>query len=46
MEQLAAMTGISRSILGSYEVEEDKDINHINLITLATFYDVSVDYLL
>ncbi len=46
MEQLAEMTGISRSTIGSYEAEEDKDINHRNLVTLAKFYDVSVDYLL
>ena len=32
--------------LGSYEKEDYKEINHGNLITLADFYGVSVDYLL
>ncbi len=40
MEQLAEMTGISRSTIGSYETKEDKDINHRNLITLAKFLPV------
>ena len=40
------MTGISKSALGSYEKEDYKEINHGNLITLADFYGVSVDYLL
>ena len=34
------------SALGSYEKEDYKEINHGNLITLADFYGVSVDYLL
>ena len=37
---------ISKSALGSYEKEDYKEINHGNLITLADFYGVSVDYLL
>ena len=40
------LTGISKSALGSYEKEDFKEINHGNLITLADFYGVSVDYLL
>ena len=36
----------SKSALGSYEKEDFKEINHGNLITLADFYGVSVDYLL
>ena len=39
-------SGISKSALGSYEKEDYKEINHGNLITLADFYGVSVDYLL
>lgn len=46
LEQLAEQTGISKSALGSYEADEDKDISLRNLLVLADFYDVSTDYLL
>lgn len=46
LEELAELTGISKSALGSYENDEYKEINHGNLMILADFYDVSVDYLL
>jgi len=46
LEELSKLTGISKSALGSYEKEDYKEINHGNLITLADFYEVSVDYLL
>ena len=46
LEELSELTGISKSALGSYEKEDYKEINHGNLITLADFYEVSVDYLL
>ena len=46
LEELSKLTGISKSALGSYEKEDFKEINHGNLITLADFYGVSVDYLL
>ena len=46
LEELSELTGISKSALGSYEKEDYKEINHGNLITLADFYRVSVDYLL
>ena len=46
LEELSELTGISKSALGSYEKEDFKEINHGNLITLANFYGVSVDYLL
>ena len=45
LEELSKLTGISKSALGSYEKEDYKEINHGNLITLADFYGVSVDYL-
>ena len=45
-EELSKLTGISKSALGNYEKEDYKEINHGNLITLADFYGVSVDYLL
>ena len=47
LEELAEKTGISKSALASYENEENgnKEINHGNLITLADFYQVSIDYL-
>jgi len=43
---LAEKTGISKSALASYEANDYKEINHGNHITLADFYEVSVDYLL
>ena len=46
LEVLAEQTGISKSALASYEANDYKEINHGNLITLADFYEVSVDYLL
>lgn len=46
LEELAEKTGISKSALGSYEADDYKEINHGSLITLAKFYEVSVDYLL
>ena len=47
LEELAEKTGISKSALASYENEENgnKEINHGNLIALADFYEVSIDYL-
>ncbi len=46
LEELSELTGISKSALASYESNDYKEINHGNLITLADFYEVSVDYLL
>ena len=45
LEELAEQTGISKSALGSYEKDDYKEINHGNLILLADFYEVSLDYL-
>ena len=45
LEELAKQTGISKSALASYEANDYKEINHGNLITLADFYGVSLDYL-
>ncbi len=46
LEELAAETGLSSSALGSYELDEYKDISHSAIIALANYYDVSSDYLL
>lgn len=46
LEELAAATGISKSAMGSYETDGNREINHGSLITLADFYGVSIDYLL
>lgn len=46
LEELAAVTGISKSALGSYENDELKEISHKNLVELAKFYGVSTDYAL
>ena len=46
LEELAEQVGLSKSALGSYENDEDKEINHGSLLKLADFYQVSVDYLL
>ena len=45
LEELAEQTGISKSALGNYEKDDFKEINHGNLILLADFYGVSLDYL-
>ena len=45
LEELSKATGISKSALASYESKDNKEINHGNLITLADFYEVSLDYL-
>lgn len=45
LKELAQQTGISKSALASYEANDNKEINHGNLITLADFYEVSLDYL-
>lgn len=46
LEELPQLTGISKSALGSYETDDYKEINHNNLVILADFYGVSVDYIL
>ncbi|MCR4691773.1 MAG: helix-turn-helix domain-containing protein [Lachnospiraceae bacterium] len=46
LEELAEKTGLSRSALGSYEVNDFKDITHTTIIKLAQFYGVSTDYIL
>ena len=45
LEELAEKTGISKSAHASYESDDNKEFNHGNLITLADFYQVSIDYL-
>lgn len=44
LEELAKLTGISKSALGNYENDDYKEINHGNLVVLAQFYKVSTDY--
>jgi transcriptional regulator with XRE-family HTH domain len=46
LEQLADATGISKSALSSYEVEENREISSYSLQILAKFYNVTSDYLL
>ena len=46
LEQLADATGISKSALSAYEVDENREINGYNLRILAKFYNVTSDYLL
>lgn len=46
LEQLAEATGLSRSALGNYELNEFKDISPFSIATLAQFYGVSTDYLM
>ena len=46
LEQLAEETKLSKSALGSYEVDDLKDISHYALIKLAKFYEVTTDYIL
>ena len=46
LEQLAEQTHLSKSVLGSYEADDFKDISHYALIKLAKYYGVTADYLL
>ena len=46
LEQLSEQTGISKSALGSYELDDDIELSPFSVTTLATFYGVSTDYLL
>lgn len=46
LEQLAEQTGLSKAALGSYEVNDTKDISHYAISKLAKFYGVTADYLL
>ncbi len=46
LEQLAQETGISKSALGNYEGDEQRDISPLSIVTLAQFYEVPTDYLL
>lgn len=46
LEQLAEVTGLSRSALGKYEADDFKDISPYSIVTLAQFYGVSADYLM
>jgi len=46
LEQLADLTGLSKSSLGNYETDNFKEISSYALIKLAKFYNVTADYLL
>ncbi|MCR5321695.1 MAG: helix-turn-helix domain-containing protein [Lachnospiraceae bacterium] len=46
LDELAKETGLSRSALGSYEVNDFKDISHSSIVTLAKYYGVPAEYLL
>jgi transcriptional regulator with XRE-family HTH domain len=46
LEELAELTQISKSALGSYENDVKKEISHKSILKLAEFYGVSTDYLL
>ena len=46
MEQLAAEEGITKSALGKYESDNDKDIRPYSILLLADYYGVSCDYLM
>ena len=46
LEELAELTKISKSALGSYENDDRKEISHKSILKLAEFYGVSTDYLL
>ena len=46
LEKLEELTGIFKSALGSYKANNYKEINYVNLVMLAYFYGMSVDYLL
>ena len=46
LTQLAELTGISKSTLDHYEKEDCTDMSPFNLIKLAKFYGLSLDYLM
>ena len=46
LDELAELTGISKSALGNYETNDFREISHANIVILAEFYGVSTDYLL
>ncbi len=46
LQELSDATGIPNSTLGNYEKDENIDMSLGNLITLANFYNISIDYLL
>ena len=46
LEQLEEQTGLSKSALGGYEINGDKDIGSHAIVRLAKFYGVTSDYLL
>lgn len=46
LDELAELTGISKSALGNYETDDFREISHANIVILAKFYGVSTDYLL
>ena len=46
LEQLEEQTGLSKSALGGYEINGDRDIGHHAIVRLAKFYGVTADYLL
>lgn len=46
-EHLASILNIPKTTLNDYENDEkNQDVGYANLITLAKFYEVSMDYLL
>ena len=46
LQELSDATGIPISTLGNYEKDENTDMSLGNLITLANFYNINIDYLL
>ena len=46
LEQLSELTGISKSALGSYELNDDIELSPFSVTALAKLYGVSTDYLL
>ena len=46
LDELAELTGISKSALGNYEIDDFREISHANIVILAEFYGVSTDYIL
>ena len=46
LEELAAQTGLSKAALGKYETNESGDISLFAITKLASFYEVTTDYLL
>ncbi len=46
LEELAEASGLAKSAFRSDETDDYKDISLFSIVTLAEYYDITIDYLL